>query len=71
VSLSAWFSICPACGKPLGPWTLGATALCGGHEKPVAIDIDYPDQQRHFRPTQRQLVARQRREQKRAKGART
>lgn len=69
--MSAWYSTCPACSKPLGPWTLGAAALCGGHEEPVKVDIDYPDQQRHFSPTNAQVRARQRREQKRAKGART
>lgn len=68
--MNEWFSTCPACGKPLGPWTLGADALCQGHEEPVSIDIDYPDQQRHFTPTNAQQRARQRRERKRAKGAR-
>ncbi len=52
--MSEWFSTCPACGLKLGPWTLGADALCQGHEKPVAIVIDYPGQQRHFTPTNAQ-----------------
>ncbi len=68
--MSEWFSTCPACGLKLGPWTLGADALCQGHEKPVAVVIDYPDQQRHFTPTNTQTRARQRRQAKRARGAR-
>lgn len=67
---SDWFSTCPACEKPLGPWTLGDAALCRGHEKPVIVDIDYPDQQRHFTLTNAQQRARERRQDKRAKGVR-
>lgn len=39
------FSICPQCGRPLGPWTLPESERCTGHEKYVpGTDIDYPDQ---------------------------
>lgn len=60
-----WFSTCPACGKPLGPWTLGDDKLCRGHEFPVKVNIDYPDQQTKFGPTNAQVRATQRRERKR------